>query len=280
MNSRYSVLQYTPDPVTGERVNIGVVAWDQERAVCRCTNNWRRLRPILGENLAFVRGFAADLETRAKGWSPDVEADFFDALVTKFLGNWTSSIQITEPRGSIKGAAATVANVAPIFLSILTHEREHRRTRSTAVSMAVQALRRAVTTRISQEASEKAVVLRPIVNGALEHHTIDVAVRNGKILSGVHALSFETADPNRLEKDVEATAWIVDDIHKSDAALRISVFALPPTEATRDAYARADRIFKAMRVPLIAEGDLGNWAARQADELAQHIGRLDLPATN
>ena len=271
MRSQFSVLQYTPDPVAGERINIGVVVWDEEKALCRCTNNWRRLRPILGDSLESVQEFASHLSVATQNWRPTSGGGFYETIVARFVGNWASNIQFTEPRSSIKLAPAALNDIASTFISIVSNVRDHRRTRSTAVSLAVRALRNAVSDRISEEVSLTSVVLRPIVTGALEKHMIDAALKNGELISGFHALSFETSEPSRLQKDVEATAWIVEDIRKTNDALRLSVFALPPTEITERAYTRATHLFQAMKVPLISEADLPRWAAKQADQLADHL---------
>lgn len=57
MSAYYTVVQYVPDPVTDERVNIGVIAFDRGVVRSRFLRNWRRIQQFGSENLAFIKEF-------------------------------------------------------------------------------------------------------------------------------------------------------------------------------------------------------------------------------
>jgi Protein of unknown function (DUF3037) len=59
MPGYYSVVQYLPDPVTDERVNIGVITYGDGGIRCRFLRTWTRVRMFGGEDVSFLREFAA-----------------------------------------------------------------------------------------------------------------------------------------------------------------------------------------------------------------------------
>ena len=46
MTSYYSVVQYVPNPMSGERVNVGVIAFDGHAVRTRFLRNWTRARRV------------------------------------------------------------------------------------------------------------------------------------------------------------------------------------------------------------------------------------------
>ena len=44
MSARYSVLQYLPDPLAGESINVGLIAWNENRVRTRFLRDWKRVQ--------------------------------------------------------------------------------------------------------------------------------------------------------------------------------------------------------------------------------------------
>jgi len=44
MVSRYSIVQYVPNPIADQRINIGVLAFDDNRVCVRFLSNWERVK--------------------------------------------------------------------------------------------------------------------------------------------------------------------------------------------------------------------------------------------
>src|SRR5215204_5185211 len=103
MASRYSVIQYLPDPATDERINFGVLAYGGGEAYARFVRDWRRIRGFGGQDTLFLREFARDVEasTSSQGRLPLFGAETLDPdeLILS-VGTWKNSIQLTEPRAS------------------------------------------------------------------------------------------------------------------------------------------------------------------------------------
>jgi hypothetical protein len=281
MTTSYIVIQYTPDPATGERLNVGIAAWSADNVSCRFTNNWRRLRTVApASDLTYLQEFVehfTGVVRRSNACSAPEAASgtyFQEKMISSFHENWASKIHFTEPRGSLRDPDTTISRLSKLFVSIISDDRVRRRTRSTAISLTVRALRSAVAHRLSKPDIQNYIMIRPDVPGQLENHILDVGLKNGKLISGVHALSFESQDAIHLEREVESTAYVLNDVMKATSPIEVSVFALPPTVTTEGAFKRAEKLFRAMKVPLIEEGSLEKWAAQQAEELAIHVERV------
>lgn len=64
MVSYYTVVQYYPDPIADERINIGVMAFGDGRVRSRFIQDWRRVEQFGGEDISFLHDFAR----RAEAW--------------------------------------------------------------------------------------------------------------------------------------------------------------------------------------------------------------------
>lgn len=275
MSARYSVIQYVPDPVSNERINFGVIAWDQSGARARFLRSNSRLRSFGGEDITFLREFASRIESATSDnlqlpgivGEPAISVDDLQ----KMIGNWRHSIQFTEPRGSLKSAAEVLDEVVPIFL------RDRRlvpssapRTRRTAAKLATQQIFNVVTKGGVQE-PEKIVKVNHVIKGKVEEHKFDVVLANGKPLAAMNALSFEVQEGKSLDREIDALAWALVDAQKRNQNLALAVFALPP-EGSSPAYDRASRVFKSLNVQLVTEEEkVAKWARKHARTLAAHL---------
>ena len=118
MSSHYTIVQYVPDPTAEERVNFGVIVWDKERIRSQFLVDWRRVRAFGREDIGFLRDFAksATEMTSDQPNLPELGQEFDHKHLKKLIGDWSYSIQFTEPRGSIKSAANLLEDVADAFL--------------------------------------------------------------------------------------------------------------------------------------------------------------------
>ena len=271
MTCQYSVLQFTPDPVAGELLNIGIVAWNADSAACKITNNWRRIRAIAGEKLESIQSYADQLASLANSWGPLSGDSFQENIVSRVSVGAYAGFRLTPPRASVKTPRDVVSAVSHVFLSIVDADRERRRTRATAIAIATRALKVAVVSKFVDETYLNHLVLRESVEGKFERHKVDLALRNGKVVSGSYAFSFESSDLGRIQKEVDATAWAIEDIRRGNSDVRLSVLTLPPTPLATSAYDRAVRLFAAMHVPVVTEAALSGWATSEVNELSRHF---------
>jgi hypothetical protein len=274
MTAHYSVAQYVPDPVSGECVNIAVVTWDEGRIFARALKDWRRASAIGSNGLATIKSITNRLVEVSQAQLPLIAEDttHFDVSALKsVIGTWHHAIQFTPPRGSLKDAEALLADVAPTFLRELPARRRRRaRTRTVAARIAADLLFRAVQKKLPDRVKDL-IDKNGELSGHLESHRVDVVLSNGKPLAAVQALSFEGGDSSALQKEVDATAWLVEDVKRKHRMLPVAVFLLPPKGASKN-YARARRLFPQLKSDLVPEDEMEQWAKRQARAAAAHIG--------
>ena len=110
MTARYTVVQYVPDPMAGERINFGVITWDDEAICSRFVTDWRHVRSFGKEDIGFLRDFVdavAGATSKQLGLPAIGETEELDSSrLEKMIGTWGYSIQFAEPRGSTKNAEA------------------------------------------------------------------------------------------------------------------------------------------------------------------------------
>ena len=274
MTAHYSVAQYVPDPVSGECVNIAVVTWDEGRIFARALKDWRRASAIGSNGLATIKSITNRLVEVSQAQLPLIAEDttHFDVSALKsVIGTWHHAIQFTPPRGSLKDAEALLADVAPTFLRELPARRRRRaRTRTVAARIAADLLFRAVQKKLPDRVKDL-IDKNGELSGHLESHRVDVVLSNGKPLAAVQALSFEGGDSSALQKEVDATAWLVEDVKRKHRMLPVAVFLLPPKGASKS-YAGARRLFPQLKSDLVPEDEMEQWAKRQARAAAAHIG--------
>ncbi|WP_082803678.1 MULTISPECIES: DUF3037 domain-containing protein [unclassified Anabaena] len=123
MASKYSVIQYVPDPVADERINIGVVAFNHNTVRVRFVKNWDRVRDFSWQNIQFLKDFAHDMEHEAKKgllFSDDQFSGLsYEERILKIARGWINTIQFTEPRGSLNTVDELLEDISSIYL----HER-------------------------------------------------------------------------------------------------------------------------------------------------------------
>src|SRR6266568_2936131 len=268
--SFYSVVQYVPDIVTDERINVGVLVFEGNVIRSRFLRNWKRVQVFGGEDVAFLR----DLAQRAREWSSEdltlpgmaSGARLNEEGLAKLAAEWHNTVQFTPPRASVLPPDDLLVDVASRFLHDQARRKPRFRDRPTAARLAATSLRHALHARLGEQAD--AMLRRNIrVQGALDEHLFDIAVTNGEVKLAAHALSFEGRHTPALEREVKASAWAVDDIRKRTLDLELAVVALPPRTRTKT-YDQAAHVLRELGAAFVTEQETDNWANHVAESLA------------
>lgn len=105
MTSYYSVLQYAPRPLADERINFGVVSFNNEFVRVRVLSNWSRVHTFARGDVQFLKGFASHLQdaVRQVGAAPGapLPSAWSRADIERMAHSWSNSIQLTSPRASL-----------------------------------------------------------------------------------------------------------------------------------------------------------------------------------
>lgn len=121
MGSSYSIIQYVPNPISEERINIGVMAFDDEAVKVKFLTRWDRVSCFASmADLPSLKEFASEMEkvTRQGLLFPgDVlnQTPNHERLINVVHG-WANSIQFTEPRRSLETVDDLLADIQETYL--------------------------------------------------------------------------------------------------------------------------------------------------------------------
>lgn len=265
MPSNYTVIQYVPDPVSGERVNVGVIAFSEVRILSKFLDKWGRVSRFAEQEIGFLQDFADDIRNMTSDQlEPEQlvgEGRLKEQQLREMVDSWMNSIQFTEFKASLLPVDELLEEAAQRYLREPKIQ-ERARGRRTAAKLAAASVQAALEEEIGEVAREL-TKRNALLRGRVEEHKLDVVVQNGQPFFGAHGLSFEVRESLQLDRLVDSTAWSIDDIRQRDDEIPLAVFALPP-KGDSEAFARAGHIFEELGAPLIAEGGLQDWVVDQA----------------
>lgn len=274
MTSYFSQIQYVPDPITGERINFGIVSIDADGCRFRFVDDWKRAATFGGEDVSFLKEFADEALTKGANWF-SVSGVSAVGDVANVLGHWHNKIQFSSLLPSVKSSEALLSELAPRVLHLgappdIESALRHRgRGREKAVSSAASSLAAAMRQRYGH--APRGVLQRHVVlKGSIESHELDVALKNGHLYGGAFAVSFETGSPRSQQRDTDAVAFALDDIKNADDTSEISVIVLPPNPPT-PTYTRARKIFKSLEAKVLGERNLTAWASDLVQRLPEDV---------
>ncbi len=259
---QYAVLQYVPDPVRQESVNVGVVvaipgSGSAEVRVLKRPDAARLKWLGFKDDVNFLHDVAEDLS------QPRVPpgATAADVLASAHT-EWGGTIQVTELRAALHDDPHDLCE--ELYSRYVANPRTHRRAayrdRGTA--------RRKVTKALRERLPKEAVAPRVKVQGRYEEHKFDLGLRNGNLLHAIAAFSFEAPDREALQTEVDATAWAISDVHTAAPYLPITVVTI----GSGIRVDRAEQMYRGLGARLIREPHIEEWARGLASELEPVLG--------
>lgn len=272
MTSFYTVVQYVPDPVADERINVGVLVLTDGMIRGEFTKNWKRLQTFSGEDVEFLRDFAG----RVASWTPDEPSipgleevmPLGEEGFRKIAGDWMNSIRFTDVRASTLSEEQLLDQMSSRYLRKPPRRKRTFRDRRHAVKAAWTNLESAFA-QVSGEAGKDLVRRNVTLSGSLDSHKFDVGIQNGQVYLGVAALSFEGPARHDLDKEIDATAWALSDVREALPDMKLGVVTLPPKTHASRSYERAQGIFEGLRTSFVEEDQIASWAHEVAEDLKE-----------
>lgn len=256
MASFYSLVQYIPDLVRDERINIGVVAFTDGNAEVHFIENWDRVR-LFGGNVSVLQTAARQIERMP-----------YEAL-RQAMDGWSQSIQFTLPAASVLAVDSLLIDVAKRCLVDPERPKKSYRNRQQAIDLTKRYLGAAMRNEIGS-AANRLLKEGHATFGKLDKHECDLTVMNGHTLLLANSLSFETPDVKAITKMAHATAWAIDDIKQSDPSLPFAVVALPPKQPL-EIYDRATETFQKLGAQVVEERSLDGWSRATAIAVREKV---------
>jgi hypothetical protein len=255
--SFYDVVQYVADPVRNERINIGVLTYGDGRVRSLFLQNWQRVRQFAGRDVAFLRDIAHD----AQKWD--------ERAVKRLASQWTGSVQISEPSVSTLPPDELLVDAGFRYLvDRATAERGYR-SKADVVKIVRKRIREKLVERLGAVGRAFLREKNYPLPGLHMPYEFDACVGNGHPIFAAQGLSFEVPETRRLDKDISATAWLIEDVKRITPDFPIGVVALRP-KTPNGMYESAIRTFKELSAEIVAEEDLSSWATRMVDSVPAH----------
>lgn len=276
MSSFYFVVQYVPNPQSGERVNVGVLVVSGQRFACRFVQNWTRTQRFGREDIHFLRDFAehlADLER--KGESLPWSAESGGLALAEWAAAWNNSIQVTEPRASLEDLHQLLSRMFELLVQDAKRKPPSFRDHRHAVQITTEAVTEAVEHIMGVVGSRDLVRRNPEIEGKATRHNFDVAVWNGRPLLAAQAMSFEGGEIKKLRSDIDAAAFGVIDVRAQYGQLDFAAVLLPPTNRSsagfRDAFDRAQQVFSSVGAAVVHAPDAKAWASTAVSRYRDYL---------
>lgn len=268
MVTKYSVVRYLPNPLSGEMINIGVIAWGEGKIASRFARDWRRAKAFGREDISFLRDFVEQMEA-STGMQQRLltsEAKPVDAQqLEQIVKDWGNSIQFSESRTSLRSPDEVIQEVSSIYLPELPHYSQTGRTRRNAGILAWHRVSQ-VLIDVGGPHASGLIKREHMIQGKVDEHLFDVVVANGRPFLAAQGLSFEKSFTRTVQKDVDATAWAVDDVRNKHKHLAMGILALTPGGACPPVD-RARKIFHALDADMVTEKQMDGWVKKRIKAL-------------
>lgn len=106
MASYYSIIQYVPNPIANERINIGVIIFDDKEIKVKFLKNWNRVKNFCMGDITFLRDFESQMQNAVSQGLLFPGDSLLDQprqeRLQRVSESWMNSVQFTEPNFSLK----------------------------------------------------------------------------------------------------------------------------------------------------------------------------------
>ncbi len=272
MASRYSVIQYVPNPIADERINIGVIVFNEEIIKVHFLRSWERIKCFGREDINFLRKFADRMGEASKNGllfpndDPNNGQSRVDRL-RKVSRGWINSIQFTEPRGSLENVDSLFEDAINTYLVDEIPVQQNMRDRQYAKRIVTSSVKNRLKNWFGKENAEKLFKkdAHAIIKGVSDSHNFDVSVANGHPYLAAHGVSFEI----RTHKEtLDALSWWIKDVKELDNSFPLAIVTLPPKpefpDYSRlfDAYNHTKETYTNLGASVLGEEDFPTWTDR------------------
>lgn len=274
--SRYSVIQYVPDPIADERMNVGVVVFNDDTVRVHFVSNWERARRFGMEDIEFLKNFAHSMEEEAnKGLlfpGDDFEGVPYYERVLKISREWINSIQFTEPLAALD----TIDGLLEDSIKTYLHEQKPELTTKLKVrdrKVAARIVRSKTREALKQKFGDKTkefIKQDYSIKGSSTNNKFDIVVANGKPYFAAHGISFEV-DISDMLKD--AVLWRISDVKSYQPNFPVAILVLPPKlehhnyQQIEYTYSKTIKTYKELGADIVQENEIEPW-------VLQHISNI------
>jgi hypothetical protein len=274
----YSLLQYVPDPVRNERLNVGVlivgddVSFFGSRVLPK--SEQARLRRLgVEDDFAFLDEFATDLRAEAVGDGAlpgAIQSSWDYDKLLNLSTTWGGTLQLTTPRPVIHEATggALLSDLYTRLVATPRSRRQRPRDRGWVNRRVRNRIRAAALARQPAFDLARYMMARPRIEGALETHLFDFRLGNGSVLELTRSLSLESDNEEYVRREIDVLAWTITDVRKADPTVPVSVVSV----GAGAQGGRARKLMQGLEATYVSEGEIEDWAEATAERLVLVAG--------
>ncbi len=275
----YSLIQVVPDIARGERMNVGVVAWDEGRreGAVRFAHQRQRLRAfgvadptflvrfekwlvdalaVKGPRLFSVSGQPGD------GWSLD--------QMRHAAAEWGGMIQFNDPHPARSESAAQLAQDVYERVVRLQSPRLHSEVDRQMIRRSVARSLRGVLNQRYGDNAPLAVYVKREVGGDVDSHVFDVVLVNHTTRSVMITPNLADRRTMQVRRDLDAAAWSIQDVHIKNPDISFAV--VRDKRSRRGILDRVDALARHLPVTAIERPELPAWAVQEAERARHQVG--------
>jgi len=273
MGSKYSVIQYVPNPIANERINIGVVTFNNEQVRVQFLQNWERVRHFGMENIDFLKDFTDRMHDAVKSgllFPGDEKNDTpnYERLM-EISRDWINSIQFTEPRGSLEDVDSLLEDASSNYLIEPSSQRPKIRDRQVAARITTSKIKKVLQHYIQDKNDAKELLKTNYrLRGSHDDHKVDVFIANGQPYLAAHGISFEV----QIQENVHSSlCYMIVDIKASKPDLPIAIVTLPPIKDVDNyqefekKYRESTSIYEEHGAKVLQEHEVENWTFKMLE---------------
>lgn len=272
MGSKYSVIQYVPNPIANERINIGVVTFNNEQVRVQFLQNWERVRHFGMENIDFLKDFTERMHDAVKSgllFPGDEKNDTpnYERLMN-ISRDWINSIQFTEPRGSLEDVDSLLEDASSNYLIEPSSQKPKIRDRQVAARITISKIKKVLQHYIQDKNDAKELLKTNYrLRGNHDDHKVDVFIANGQPYLAAHGISFE-----EIQENVQRSlCYMILDVKASNPNLAIAIVTLPPIkdvdnyQELEKNYRQTTSIYEELGANVLQEDEVENWTFRMLE---------------
>jgi Protein of unknown function (DUF3037) len=261
MGSFYTIVRYIPDPIADERINVGAIVFDEHTVKAQFIHNWQRVQKFSGNNIDFLKDFAQELLQKQLSYLKQ-PAKWNKEVLMQAAERWEHSIQLTEPRASLKTCDELLSEITEKYLRNETIKPHRPKGRRQVISTGIRTIREILSERFESRVARDLVKRHRPVKGDCGTHNYDIVVENGHVAFALNTLAFESVESERLYREVDAVAFAALDVKKYNRTLPVAILAKEP-HTSLDIFKYAERTFGKLKVPFFTDGKVEPWTRKQ-----------------
>ena len=266
MASKYSIVQYVPNPIADERINVGVVAFNENEVRVKFLKDWERVRHFGMEDIRFLKDFARGMSKAAESgliFPGDNREATYQERLNQLTRNWLNSIQFTQPRGSLEDVDSLLEDIVTNYLIEPASQKLKLRDRQDAARVTTSKIRKVLQQKFKEDAKE---LLKTgyTLHGSHDDHKFDAVVANGQPYLAAQGISFEVQIPETVQK---LLSYMVLDVKNYQPNLPIVIVVLPPKKEISNyreiqkLYEKATSTYSELGAQVLEENEVETWVS-------------------